>query len=253
MKIYKVKIRKELLTSVPEEERTFFFSIAHLANEINILLRFVLWSHRTPRENKAEANGGVTLTWMFIKLLAGKLNEGHILLQKWYFPRISRLYDASLRPEGKEALDRIKHYFGKSNALVHFIRNNFAFHYSPDEFNKVFPDIPEDFEFYVEKGGSANNLYYFSEALANRAILRNMGASDDYEAYKKLVVEIPNVANWFSTLCISLLDQFIVKYKNDIWDGEAEEICLENLPDMNDVQLPWFVNPTQIYHEFDGK
>jgi len=37
MRVYNVKLSKDALLDVPENERTFFLSLAHLANEINAL------------------------------------------------------------------------------------------------------------------------------------------------------------------------------------------------------------------------
>lgn len=204
----------------------------------------------TPANNNAEENAKIALTWFFLKLLAGKLNEGYKLLQSYYFGGISCRYDHDLQDKGKDALKKIKQYFERGDVLVRYIRNNYAFHYSPPELNKILPNIPEDFEFYMEKEGSANNLYYFAELPSNWAILRNTGMADEFTTYKRLVEELPRLANWFSIFSDSFIYEFVNRYEKGFWGDLAEEVQFDKLPNMQDVHIPWFVNPTQIYEEF---
>ncbi|MEA3459439.1 MAG: hypothetical protein U9R11_01990 [Chloroflexota bacterium] len=248
MTVYAARLSKAQLQSVPPEERSLFLSIAHLVNEINALHKLVLWASDFSSGNEVEVHGQVSLTLMLLKLLAGKLKEGHKLLRKrFYGTAVSRDYEPSLRQEGRDALAEIKKYFGRSNNNVNYIRNNYAFHYSPDELDAVLPHVPEDLELYVESGGSANNLYYFAEVLAGRALLRSMGASDDQAAYRQLVEEIPKVARWFAVVCDSLMTEFLRRHAGGIWEGKAVEVPLGELPPLLGVRLPWFTDTSDVH------
>ena len=154
-------------------------------------------------------------------------------------------YVPALDDKGREALDNIKRYFTGSNN-VSIIRNNFAFHYSPEELDSVLPNIPEELEIYVSSMGSANTLYYFAEALANRSILKNMNEHDDFTAYKKLHIELPKVANWFIVLAELLIVEFISRYEDGIWDGFADEVHFDKLPSIKDIKIPWFTDISEI-------
>ncbi len=250
MKVFVAKLSKEKLSFRSESERVFFLSIAHLANEIRALLKLTFWVDKSPEQTDAEINGRVVLTFMLIKLLAGKLKEGHELLQTKYFGSgLSREYNPLSREDGEKALQEIKKYFGKPN-LIEQIRNNYAFHYSPGQLDMVLPSVPEKLELYIEQEGSANNLYYFAEALANRALLQDMGDGDDFVAYKRLMSEVPKVANWFSRLCDALLYEFLNRMDEGIWEGYAEEVKFGKLPSFLDIRIPWFTEPSEVYRKY---
>ncbi len=246
MKIFVAKLSKEKLKLAPPAERSFFLVMAHLVNEINALNKLIFWSHEYPTQNSAEKNGEVSLTFILLRLLAGKLNEGNELLRKkFYGSKISKDYAPALSQKGQEALNQIKRYFSGTNCVTH-IRNNYAFHYSPEELDAVLPTVPEELEIYVSDGGGANTLYYFAEVLANRAILRTIDDKDGYSAYKKLVKDLPMVAGWFINFAESLLVEFISKYEENIWDGFAEEVQFDTLPSITDIKIPWFTETGEL-------
>lgn len=172
MRVYNVKLSKDALLGVPENERTFFLSLAHLANEINALQKLVLWSCDFSSQNPAFDKGQTALSFMLLKLLAGKLNEANELLQKKFHGlSVSRDYEPSLSEEARDALSKIKSYFGREN-LIHKVRKNYAFHYSPDELAAVLPSVSEDIDLYIDSAERIlKNLYYFAEVLANTAML----------------------------------------------------------------------------------
>lgn len=246
MRIFVAKLSKEKLNSASPTERSFFFIMAHLVNEINALNKLIFWSHEYLTQNSAEENGKVSLTFILLRLLAGKLNEGNKLLRKkFYGSKISKDYIPALSAKGQEALNQIKRYFNGTNSVTH-IRNNYAFHYSPEELDSVLPTVPEELKVYVSDGGSANTLYYFAEVLANRAILRTIDDKDDYAAYKRLVEELPMVAGWFIDCAESLIVEFMSRHEENIWDGLAEEVHFEKLPSITDIQIPWFTETSDL-------
>lgn len=246
MKIFVAKLSKDKLNSASSVERSFFLVMAHLVNEINALNKLILWSHTYPTQNNAEENGKVSLTFILLRLLAGKLNEGNEQLHKnFYGSKISKDYVPALSAVGQEALSQIKRYFNGTNSITH-IRNNYAFHYSPEELDSVLPTVPEELEIYLSDGGGANTLYYFAEVLANRAILNTINEEDGFSAYKKLVEELPLVAKWFLDFAESLLVAFISRHEEGIWDGFAEEVKFSTLPSITDVKLPWFTETSGL-------
>lgn len=247
MRIFVAKLSKEKLslTSSPAE-RSFFLVMAHLVNEINALNKLILWSHEYPTQNTAEESGKMSLTFLLLRLLAGKLNEGNELLQKkFYGSKISKSYVPALNTKGQEALSQIKRYFNGPNAVTE-IRNNFAFHYSPEELDTVLPTVPEELELYVSDEGSANTLYYFAEVLAIRAILRTIDDRDSYSAYKKIVEELPMIAGWFIDFAEALLLEFLSKQEKNIWDGFAEEVQFDTLPSITEIKIPWFTDTASL-------
>lgn len=248
MSVYKSKFNKEKLKSANTTERTFFLIIAHLSNELNVLNKLYFWAGEYPTSNEVEESGKIAMTLLFLRLLAGKLKEGNELLQKYFYgTAISKEYVPKLKAEGKETLDKIKKYFSRKN-LINDIRNNYAFHYSPDELNAVLPEIPDDLEMYVSDVAAANTLHYFAEVIANHAVLKNINPEDELSAYQKLVKEILTVSRWFIDFANYLMVEFISKYGQDIWDGEAERIEFSGLQNINDIKLPWFTDASSLHN-----
>lgn len=233
--------------AAPEGERSLFLSVAHLVNEINALRKLVLWSYYfSSSGNTTEDSGQVSLTAMFLKLLAGKLNEGQELLRKtFYGTGISRDYLPFLTEEGQHALSDIKRYFKGRNA-VHEVRKGFAFHYSPDEMNAVIPDISEELTLYIEDGGSANNLYYFAEVIANTAMLKSIKAVDLQDAFERFSGEVRQVAGWFTVACDSLMLEFLKRHSDGIWNGNAKEVDIDDLRPFEEVRIPWFSDTSRL-------
>jgi hypothetical protein len=125
---------------------------------------------------------------MFLKLLAGKLNEAHQVIQSTYFgSALAKTYDARLSADGRDALVKLKRYFSKKNN-VHNIRKNYAFHYSPDELTQVLPSISNELVIYMQHKGPANNLFFFAEVVAAEALFRTLGVPSSLSALDDLVV-----------------------------------------------------------------
>jgi hypothetical protein len=245
-KIYRSRIKKDSLLQVPSGERSFFLALAHLANEMNAIHKFLLWVSRTAVASQAKQQGRTTYEMLLLLLLAGKLKEGWELLSTGFFSGLSKTYEPKMRSEPKQALRHLKRYFGSRND-VDLIRNRFAFHYSPDEVDAILPEVDEQLDLYVERGGSANNLYYFAEALAGRALLKALDETDHLGAYKRLYTELPQLAAKLLLVADGLIDVFLQRHASGLWEGHAEEITLEELPGILCIQIPWFTDPSRAY------
>lgn len=244
MRVYNAKIRKDALLGVPENERSFFLSLAHFANEINALQKLVLWSWDFSSQNPAVVKGQMALSFMLLKLLAGKLKEGNELLRMtFYGSSASRDYEPLLSKEAQEALSEIKRYFGRDN-LIHQVRKKYAFHYSPDEVAAVLPLVSEDLDLYIDSAGRIlNNLYDFAEVLANTAMLSGID-HDTQAAFSKFRKEVISVAEWFTIVSDGLIVQFLKNHF--LWDGAASEISLGDFKPTSSVRLPWFTDPSDL-------
>lgn len=247
MAVFVARFSKKALESIPPDERTFFFSIAHLANEINALQKLLLFTLQNSNENDTEEKGNLSYKLLLLNLLAGKLSEGYKLFQKVFYGRgLSKEYVPSLEDEAQKNLKELQRYFGKENT-VSKMRNNYAFHYSPDELDKTLPDIPEEeLEIYISDDGISNSLYYFAEALAGHALLSSLDVEDNQAAFAQIVEEVPRVARWFGFASESLMVEFFKRHQDGIWDGKAEEAEFAELPEIGRIRLPWFTNLSNV-------
>lgn len=243
MEIFRGQLKKDELLLIPDSERELLVAVAHLQNEIRFLLRAVLWSTDFSSDNESTVHGQVSLSMFFTKLLAGKLREGWELLQACYFSKqeISMDFEKNGSSEALAALAELKRYFGKSN-LLHRLRNDHSFHFSPTEIQRELEETTDDLDMYVEKDTDANTLYYFAEVLANRAAIKSTGLEFGPEALGQLNAEVTSVAGMYSRMNNGLIHYVLSKYKPGIWKGSAQLVKFEELPSYAAFRFPWFAD-----------
>lgn len=245
MKIFRGRLSKAELVRIPEHERKLFLAIAHLQNEVSILLRAVLWSSDFSSDNEAVVQGQLSASFFFLKLLAGKLNEGKELLNKCFFKdrTLSCDFRSHATPTQIQALDEISRYFGKTN-ILNTVRNDFAFHYSPSALDDALTTVTDELDLYIEDGGNANTLYYFAEILANHAVLNHVDVSDGANPMERLHEEILKVAYQFIRFGQGFMRYVLKRHTPYIWKEPVVPISFNKLPSFSEIRLPWFADTT---------
>lgn len=88
MKLFKLKIQKSKLFSIPDHELLFLIQAMMLYNELNTLRRCVTFSNpRIKRKNEIIATALFSQVLFFYRTLAGKLYEGWHLIRKIFTAR----------------------------------------------------------------------------------------------------------------------------------------------------------------------
>jgi hypothetical protein len=244
MKIIDITLDKDKLLQLPEPERTLYLALGHAANENNALAKLLYCSSNSPARNDAEDHGRLTLELLFIQLLAGKLNESWRLLEQKYFGAgLSKTYDSKLDDSAKQAFKALKSYFGRDNACSK-IRNQFSFHYSPEDVATVLPSISDELHAYLERDAAPNNLFAFSEILLAEALLSVFKQLQANATLEGLVAELFDVAVWFSQVADALM--FILSDASgvDLRLRNAVEVIFEDISDLKSVAIPWFTDTT---------
>ncbi len=249
MNVIAVRLNKDKLITLPDAERVFFIGLGHISNEINAITKMLYWSAGTPQRNNAEINGQRFLTLFLMKILSGKLFESWNLFQKLFFGSgISKDYDPELEGEPKEALEKLKKYFGKDNSIS-TIRNNFGFHYSPKEVDEMLLKIDGNFDLYMERENFQNNLFFFSELLEEGALIDAIGFEIQDGDMDGILVnlsgELFDVGIWFLIASDGLMDLIIGKFGEEIREGEPTNIEFDSMQSFNKVYLPWFTQVTE--------
>ena len=240
------EITKSKIQSASADDQALFLTIAHVVNEINALLRAAEWSSDFSSPIQAKVDGQITLSLMFFKLLAGKLNEAYQVIQGAYFrSALSKTYNARLQPDAVNALNALKKYFDRENN-VHRIRNNFAFHYSHEELRQVFPSVSETLVVYMQRDGAPNNLFYFAEVVTAEALFRTIGIPNNEDALTTLSSELIDVASNFATLFDDLIGAFLETLGQDAWQAQAQPVVFDELPLFDDIHIPWFTNASAL-------
>lgn len=254
MTIFRARLSKAGLQQLAPEERSLFLSLGHIANETKGLQKLLAWSSDFSSESEAVVQGRITFALMFVKLLAGKLNEAHVVIRRgFYHPAISRSYTPNFSEAGTEALAKLKRYFSRTN-VVNKVRNAQAFHYSPDSIDAALDaGMPAELNLYMEDGGNANNLFYFAEVFAGKSLLRTLGNDDDLSAFKRLIDETLYVAGLVNDFAESFMQEFLRRHQADIWEGTAQPVSLENLAAFLSVRLSWFTDTSDVLETYGKK
>lgn len=241
--LYVVPVTKAKLDSIPEDARVFFVHVGHLRNELMALQKLILASQQHEATNEILISMRTYQHLMLIKLLAGKLREGWELLTRLYFgAKLSLNYEQRLQMVGLEAIAALKKYFGKKG-LMHDVRNNFAFHYSPEQIKLILADLEEsDLKIYWSDQ-TGNRFYQFSETIANIAMLEGIYKGDYVAALHKLMDQVLAVSRDFVTFCDAWIALVLQEYFPEIDSSDKlEKVTLSDLPKIEDIGLSYFIS-----------
>jgi hypothetical protein len=246
MRLRVVVFNKEALLGTPPQELSLFLALAHVTNEVNALLRLALWTCDFSYSNETQVHGQLTLCYTILRLLAGKLNEGFVLLEKGYFGSgISKSYDPDLLPPVREAMRSLKDYFTRTN-LIHEIRNKFSFHYDAHEIAQALPRVDEDLIAYFQVNGNANNLYYLAEVIASTAAVTATSSPDLPSALSAFTNDLNKISYSFSVAADGIIAEFIRRYAHTGLASQQPDIDIEGLQPTLDIRVPWFTDPSEI-------
>lgn len=252
MKVIDVQLDQSKLLLLPEDERTLYFSLGHAANEINALAKLLYWAANGLARNEAERRGREALELLFIRLLAGKLNESWVLLKHKYFGvGLSKKYASKLDDVTKEVFQKLRKYFGSENAC-NKIRNQFAFHYSPDEVAVTLPTMTDELHVYLQRDAAPNNLFAFSEALLTQALLTLLKSLGNYDSLDKLVGELFNVGVWFAQVTDALMFAIGDNSGLELRLKDPVEVQFEELPALQSVAISWFSDTSDAVNSQSG-
>ncbi len=252
MTVYRATLSKEALLDLDSADRRLFISIAHVANEVKGMQKLLLWSSNFQDDNDALVQGRISLSLLLLRKLAGTLNEAHrVIQQRFTSTKMGRDYQPLLSSKGKEALRWLKHYFGSTN-LVNGIRNRHAFHYSPEGIDSGLADLPDKLEMYLEDTGSANNLFYFAEALATRSLLKEAsgGGQNEAVAFNSIVSDINEVARRVDDFAEAFMSAFIELHAETVWEGNAQKVSFESLTRFSSVTIDWFTDTSTLKEDY---
>lgn len=246
MKVLDVQLDQSKLLLIPEDERTLYFSLGHAANEVNALAKLLYWASNGLARNEAEQRGCEALELLFIQLLAGKLHESGVLLKhKYAGPKLSKKYYSKLDNPTKESLKKLKKYLG-SEKTCDKIRNQFAFHYSPDELAARLPTTTSELHVYLQRDTAPNNLFAFSETLLTQALLELLKSIGDYDSLNKLVDELLDAGVLFLQVADALMFAIGDDCGLELRLKDPVEVQFEELPAFQSVAISWFSDTSEV-------
>ena len=244
MDLYKIEICGKDFDKIPNEEQVLFVHLAQLTNTIEILEKLVYFT-RAKSQDEVMLHATITQQSLTMRLLSGVLWEGWQLLNKSYFCNLSKTFDSKLSGQGRSNLAKIKKYFSQDNIIKH-IRNKFAFHYNPDEILTELSQIdPENkYILYLSKT-HFNGLNYFAEELFGMSMLGSIsnivGSNDANVVHEKLFEDVLSLSQAFINFAGDCLRVILEKRLNISLDEESPKVVLNNLPKMDTIEIPYFI------------
>jgi hypothetical protein len=237
MELIKVSFKRQSFDIIPEAERIFFIQLSLFADEITILHKLILFSNNH-KDDQPVLTAQNIQSFFLVKLLAGKLFEGWLILQKNYFNKLSKKYDAQLSDKCSESIVYIKSYFAKQN-LISLIRNKYAFHYDYQRIKNELNSIPTDevLDLYVS-ANHGNSLYSMAHIISSYALFNEVDNTDDLKALDTIFKDVLDVSNEFLTFAGELLVKILAAYQIPT---SVDKIHLSDVPNIDSVNLPYFI------------
>lgn len=249
MDIYPLQIPKALLDAAPENERILYLMAGQLANDLNILSNLAIIVMNPVSGHEIFARARTATTMLFLKLLAGKVNEGWKLFGQKLSPLYPK-YEADFDDAAKQRLDELKKYFGKSN-VVHIVRNKAGFHSDTELISRgyaSFPDTEVFVDYFSETPGHC--LYFSAELISVVGMTHVINESDWRMGLTRIADEICGIAERLGRLLIEYMRVFLEKYlTNSVNDINVTMCTIPDGPPIDTVTIPFFCAPPRNWSE----
>jgi len=239
-----VKVERDGFDKIPENEKLLFVKTSLFADEINILLKLITFSNKEVVGDQALLKAQNNQTIFLLKLLAGKLREGWDILEKdLWSSKLARDLESDLKEKGRNNLAKLKEYFKdcSDNNPISLIRKKYAFHYDSEYIKEQLRaiSIDEPLDLYLAEH-PYDTFYSISHMIINHSILEKVSKGDPWKALNIIFNDIIKVALWFIGLTFEILTIIRKKYSNVFL--EAKLVRLDDVPDVNDIFIPYFVD-----------
>ena len=248
MILRRVSLPVSELSKLPPAERDIFFLVGHINNEISSLLKVYGWSIvGTNRSGLTpiEANASNAQGMIYARVLAGKLEEAWIAINRSWFAHNSVSVGLAplLRSEAVASLTCLKAYFNAKN-LIHEVRNNYAFHYNTKSMGQSWQRASEEQFFEVIIGvnrGSTMNLA--AELVANVALFHSVTPDDPHAGLNQFLSDVHTVAEHVQNFCEGVTRAIIERASGTNLDEHGTVADIYPSQKYSEVRVPVFCLP----------
>jgi hypothetical protein len=252
MRLFVLTIGDDTLRAMPEDERILFVQLSHITNDIAILHKLLLFTHKTS-DSEIIRDSIVAQGSLAARLLAGVLYEAWQVLQSTFFnSTLAKTYEDLLPNEPSGALRELKAYFRGGNTIS-TVRNHFAFHYDrgavQDYLDCMDEKSAELYHIYLSDD-HGNSLYYLAEEISGMAMVKALGSVSPGltpgEAHQRLYEDLIAVSGHFQTFASGCMILVLDKYCQVEGAVPYTEAIIDDGPPVNEVAIPYFVSrPTR--------
>lgn len=246
IQVYRIPIPKDFLLKLPTEERVFLLQLGHMANQVLMFEKLLIFATTLDSKNEVEQHTTGVQTQMLVRLAVSAVYESLRVVEKLFVKsNIGNDYRDKLDTKGSDALAYLKKLMGKS-ALLAAVRNNYGFHYPKvNETEEAFQAAIADADFdgmwkvYFSHHGF-NSMFLFCDVIWTKGIAAKAGVADLAALQKQLMTELReaalNLVNFAHSFFAALWIQHFGK------EIDAEGITeVTGAPKFDEVSIPFFV------------
>jgi hypothetical protein len=163
--------------------------------------------------------------------------------------QLDKEYVPLLKPEARDALNRLKKRFSTPDKYVK-IRDNFAFHHPSLD------DMEDAFQLAIKSDGDEtdwcmylnnallNSFFFASDFVLVHGVANAMGEPDVNEAHRKMLGDIAHVANDLSSFAFGFAEVIFIKHFGELTATQVADI--KDAANIEDLRLPWFLSTDNI-------
>jgi hypothetical protein len=171
--IYRILFRHSDFRQLPEEYQLFFIRLAHVADDLRHVFCLCVAAERGTHSHSSDERKLAMHQLLFgVRLIYSILYEGwNVINSTWNGQELGRAWHPHLSEQARDGLSFLNRYFGPSN-LSRTIRDNFGFHYLPDQLGQPLAEMPERTDEIMSGKQSGNIFYSFAEEIRAIALLQ---------------------------------------------------------------------------------
>lgn len=186
IELFTLQYSKADLEAAPEEERVFYLMITQLSNDLQILWKQVILALGNPATSEIDGQAASTVAMLNLRLLCGRLSEGGQTLHH-VFDKIRPKYEAAFDDETKQAVASLYSLFQDRDNLLKRVRDKVGFHADRKETLDAFRQLSDETALGDYLARTINNTLYWSAAVINDAVLRNLTGLDQAPALNSVM------------------------------------------------------------------
>jgi hypothetical protein len=241
IEVFTLHYTKADLEAAPEAERVFFLMITQLSNDLQILWKQMLMAFANPPAGVVHGQAASTVAMLNLRLLCGRLAEGGRTLHV-VFRNIRDDYEAVFNEKTRAALTDLYALFDDRNNLIKRVRDKVGFHADVAETLEAFAALPAGVALGDYLAFTINNTLYWSAAVINDAVLRNLTGTDQASALQKVMSLAQDTTSLFNTVAFAYTRVFAERYLYAALDNlKDHRETIGDVQPLHELRLPFFL------------
>lgn len=234
------------LRHLPEDDVVYLFMVTQLHNDVAALLALVSSNFPSPEQPLPLQVRGSVVSFMSIRLLAGRLEEGWKTIKDRFqmvFTKYAGAMDVGVVASHKE----LRSYFSKKN-LIREIRDNASFHFDREQVRAAYQSMDDSADLTDFISRSLGNTTYFSaEGILTAAVLQLIPNREDFEdnadAINHVIGEVARIAHLFLDTTTAFTEEFYKANLSDKLEAMRDDFTtVEDQPKLDDMPGLQFIH-----------